>query len=140
MNEQENTAIVQQAYQKFKTGDIEGVLNLCAEDITWQLPEIDNVPISGERTGRAAVREFFSMVARDQDVLSFEAREFVAQGDKVVSLGDYQWRVKDTDREFASDFAHVFTVRNGKIVAFREHFDSAAVARAYQRTGSTAAS
>ena len=138
MSEQENTAIVQQAYQNFKTGNIEGLLNLCAEDISWQLPEIDNVPISGKRTGRAAVREFFSMVARDQDVLSFEPREFVAQGDKVVSLGDYQWRVKDTDREFASDFVHIFTVRDGKIVAFREHFDSAVVALAYQRAGTAA--
>ena len=139
MSEQENTAIVKQAYRDFKNGDIEGLLNLCAEDITWQLPEIENVPISGQRTGRAAVREFFSMVARDQEVISFEPREFVAQGDKVIALGDYQWRVKDTGREFESDFVHIFTVRDGKIVAFREHFDTAVVAQAYQRTGSTAA-
>jgi len=28
--------------------------------------------------------------------------------------------VKDTGQEYASDFVHVFTVRDGKIVAFRE--------------------
>lgn len=132
MSEQ-NTAIVQQAYHNFKTGNIQGLLDLLADDVTWQLPEIEGVAIAGKRSGRDSVREFFATVARDQDVIEFEPREFVAQGDKVISLGNYRWRVKDTGREFASDFVHVFTIRDGKIVAFREHFDSAAVAAAYQK-------
>lgn len=101
--------------------------------MTWQLPEIEGVPLAGKRTGRDGVREFFATLARDQEVIEFEPREFVAQGDKVVSLGHYQWRVKDTGRDFASDFAHVFTIRDGKVTGFREYFDSAAVAAAYQK-------
>lgn len=132
MSEQ-NTAIVQQAYHNFKTGNIQGLLDLLADDVTWQLPEVEDVAFAGKRSGRDSVGEFFAMVARDQDVIEFEPREFVAQGDKVISLGHYRWRVNDTGREFASDFVHVFTIRNGKIVAFREHFDSAAVAAAYQK-------
>src|SRR5689334_17617194 len=103
MSEQDNTAIAQQAYNNFKAGDIEGLLNLCAENITWQLPEVEGVPLAGKRNGRDGVKEFFATVARDQDVLRFEPREFVAQGDKVISLGDYKWRVRDTGREFATD-------------------------------------
>jgi ketosteroid isomerase-like protein len=133
MSEQENTAIAQQAYNNFKTGDIQALLNLMSDNITWELPEIENVPIAGRRNGRDAVGEFFAMVARDQDVIEFEPREFVAQRDKVVVLGDYKWQVKDTNHEFASDFVHIFTVRDGKIVAFREHFDTAVVAAAYQK-------
>ena len=133
MNEQENTVIVQQAYQNFKTGNIGGLLDLCAEDITWELPELEIMPIAGKRTGRDSVQEFFAMLARDQDVLEFEPREFVAQRDKVVSLGHYRWRVKDTDREYRSDFVHIFTVNGGKITSFREHFDTAVVTVAYQR-------
>jgi len=133
MSERNNTAIAQQAYDNFKKGDIQALLNLMSDDIIWELPEIEDVPIAGSRSGRDAVGEFFAMVARDQDVIVFEPREFVAEGDKVVALGHYQWRVRDTDREFATDFVHVFTVRNGKIVAFREHFDTAAVASAYQK-------
>ena len=132
MSEQ-NTAIVQQAYHNFKTGNIQALLDLLSDDVTWQLPEVEGVAIAGKRSGRDSVREFFATVARDQDVIEFEPREFVAQGDKVISLGNYSWRVKDTGREFASDFVHVFTIRGSKIVAFREHFDSAAVAAAYQK-------
>ena len=136
MSEQDNTAIVQKAYHNFKTGNIQGLLDQMSDAVTWQLPEVEGMAVAGKRTGREGVKEFFATLARDQDVLEFEPREFVAQGDKVVSLGDYRWRVKDTGQEYASDFVHVFTVRDGKIVAFREHFDSAVVARAYQKATS----
>jgi ketosteroid isomerase-like protein len=132
MSEQ-NVAIVQQAYNNFKTGNIQGLLDLLSEDVRWQLPEVEGVPLAGKRTGRDEVGEFFATVASDQEVLEFEPLESVAQGDKVVSLGHYKWRVKATGREFESDFVHVFTIRNGKIVTFREHFDSAVVAAAYQK-------
>lgn len=132
MSEQ-NTAIAQQAYENFKTGNIQALLDQLSDDVTWQLPEVEGAPLSGKRTGRDGVREFFATVARDQEVIEFEPREFVAQGDKVVSLGHYRWRVKDTGREFASDFAHAFTISDGKITGFREYFDSAAVAAAYQK-------
>jgi uncharacterized protein len=133
MNEQENAATVQQAYHNFKTGNIQGLLDQMSDNLTWELPEIDGVPFAGKRTGRDGVKDFFATLARVQDVLEFEPLESLAQGDKVVSLGHYKWRVKDTGQEYASDFVHVFTVRDGKIIGFREHFDTAVVAAAYQK-------
>ncbi len=133
MSEQENIGVAQQAYNNFKTGDIQALLALLSDNIEWQLPEVANVPFTGKRTGRAAVGEFFALVGANQDVLSFEPRDFIAQGDKVVSLGHYEWRVKANGREFGSDFAHVFTIRDGKVVAFKEYFDSAVAAAAYQK-------
>ena len=128
-----NTATIQQAYNNFKTGNIQGLLDQLSDSITWQLPEIEGVPVAGKRNGRDGVKEFFTTLSRDQDVIEFEPREFVAQGDKVISLGHYKWRVKDTGREYASDFVHIFTVRDGKIAAFREHFDTAVAAAAYKK-------
>lgn len=132
MSEQ-NTAVAQQAYENFKTGNIPALLDQLSDAVTWELPEIEGVPIAGKRTGRDEVGEFFAAVARDQEVIEFEPREFVAQGDKVVSLGHYHWRVRATGREFASEFVHVFTIRDGKVTGFREHFDSAVVAAAYRK-------
>jgi ketosteroid isomerase-like protein len=133
MSEQDNAATVQQAYYNFKSGNIQALVEQMSDGITWQLPEIEGVPLAGRRNGRDGVEEFFATLARDQDVLEFEPLESVAQGDKVISLGHYKWRVKETGREYESDFVHVFTVRDGKIVAFREHFDSAVVAAAYRK-------
>jgi ketosteroid isomerase-like protein len=133
MSEQDNTAVAQQAYNNFNTGNIQALLDQMSDNVTWQLPEIEGVPLAGKRTGRNGVKDFFATLARDQEVLEFEPRESLAQGDKVVSLGHYKWRVKETGREYESDFVHVFTIRDGKIVAFREHFDTAVVAVAYQK-------
>jgi len=96
------------------------------------LPEIENVPFAGKRQGRGAVGEFFSTLASLQDARSFEPREFIAQGDKVVVLGHYVWQVKANGRTYESDFAHVFTVRGGQIGAFHEYTDTAAGANAFR--------
>jgi ketosteroid isomerase-like protein len=132
MNEQENTQIVEQAYDKFKQGDIPQLLGLFADDIEWELDAVENVPFSGARRGKDEVEKFFTTLDEEQQVLQFEPREFIAQGDKVVALGYYAWSVKSTDRTFESDWAHIFTIRNGKIASFREFMNSAAAAEAYE--------
>ena len=132
MSEQ-NKSIVNQAYSNFKTGNINGILDLITDDVNWTLPQMEGVPFSGTRTGRASVGEFFQSVVSTQESLSFEPRELIAEGDKVVALGSYQWRVKSNSREFGGDFAHVFTIRDGKVVAFNEYMDTAACTAAHQK-------
>jgi len=72
MSEHENRQLVEQAYANFKAGDIPTLLQSMSEDITWQLPEVENVPFAGKRQGRGAVGEFFSTLASLQDARSFE--------------------------------------------------------------------
>jgi ketosteroid isomerase-like protein len=131
MSEQENTEIVREAYRNFKAGDIGALLNQMTEDVTWQLAEIEKVPFAGKRQGPEQVGQFFAILADVQDVLKFEPREFVTQGDKVVALGQYTWRVKATGREYGGDWAHVFTVRDGRISGFHEYMDTAAATNAF---------
>lgn len=132
MSEQDNSEVVRKAYENFKTGDIRSLMNQMSEDVDWRLPDIAGVPFAGARRGHGAVSEFFSTLADTQDVVSFVPREFVAQGDKVVALGTYRWRVKKNGREYGGDWAHVFTVRDGKIVGFHEYMDTAAGEAAFR--------
>jgi uncharacterized protein len=132
VGERENTELVKQAYQHFKNGDIQSILGLLSEDVEWTQFEIEGVPFSGTRRGPERVGEFFSQIFDTEEVLHFEPRELVAQGEKVVALGDYAWRVKSTGREYETDFVHVFTVRDGKVVRFQEFMDTAVVGWAYR--------
>ena len=141
MSVRTNTETVQQVYENFgalgrsraKRPDMRPLLSLYSDDVEWHVPEMENVPFGGPRRGIAGVRDFFAAVRDDLEVLQFEPREFIAQGDKVVALGRYSWRVKATGREFSSDFAHVCTIRNGKIVRFHEYMDTAAEVRAHRK-------
>ncbi|MGA9767714.1 MAG: nuclear transport factor 2 family protein [Blastocatellia bacterium] len=136
MSEQQNRKVVQQAYDNFKSGDIESLVGLMSDDIKWQLPEVENIPFTGRRSGRESVIQFFASVGDNQEALQFEPNEFIEQGDKVVALGHYRWRVLATGREYESDFVHVFTVRDGQIIAFNEYLDTAAATLAYQKAAS----
>jgi len=48
-----------------------------------------------------------------------------------MALGHYAWHVESTGREWESDFAHVFTVRDGKLTRFQEYANTAAIADAF---------
>jgi len=50
-------------------------------------------------------------------------------------LGHYAFTIAHNGRKVASDWAHVFTVRGGKVVKFREHTDSAKMAEANRDAG-----
>ena len=135
MPEGENTRVVRDAYAAFGRGDIPALLGLMADEIDWQ-PVIGagaHVPFAGRRTGKAAVGEFFRLVAESEDFQPFDPREFIAQGETVVALGHYRavTRGAGAGKGFDSDFAMVFTVRDGKIAGFREFTDSAAVNAAF---------
>lgn len=141
MQELQNTRVVQDAYAAFGRGDVEAILKTLADGVVWTAVygAGPHVPTAGERVGRTAVAEFFAQVATHIQFSRFEPREFVAAGDKVVALGHYT-ATTPAGTGFDSDFAMVFTLRNGKIVRFQEFCDSAAIDAAYASIKSNAPS
>src|SRR3982751_1541125 len=124
MAEQENTQLVRKTYDLFRKGD-GSFLKSFSDDISWELPEMKNVPYSGTFDGIAAVTDFFARLGEAEESLTHNPTDFIAQGDKVIVLGDFKWRVKATNKEYDSAFAHVLTVKDGKINSFRELMDTA---------------
>ncbi len=134
MNEQENTKVAGQMYETFMAGDVEGFLNLFSDDAAWHSPEIENVPLNGKFSGRENLAGFISGIDEYEEFLKMEPTEFIAQGDRVVVLGNFTARSKKTNKQYATDFAHIVTVKDGKITNFYEFFDTAAATKAYTAT------
>ncbi|MBK9155909.1 MAG: nuclear transport factor 2 family protein [Chloracidobacterium sp.] len=133
MNETENTKLVQLAYEKFGSGDIDGLLELVSDEIRWTTPAVEGASHTGARRGKDDVAEFFKLLSESEDFERFEPLEFVAQDDKVVVLGESSARIKSTGRNFESSWVHIFHVRDGKISEFLEFFDNVAATKAYQK-------
>jgi len=125
MNEQSNVKLVQDAYAAFGRKDINGILERLTDDIDWQLFGPAELPTAGPRKGKPEVKKFFEQVEQAWNFDRFEPRDFVAQGDVVVALGRYTGTSKATRKPFDAEFCHVFTVKNGKAVKFREYTDTA---------------
>jgi uncharacterized protein len=134
MSEAQNTQLVKDAYAAFKRGDIATLLNMVDENVEWQgvIGTEGVLPQAGVRHGRAAVGDFFKLVAETTDFTAFEPREFVAQGDQVVAVGTYAARMKPSGNAIDSGWVMLFTIRNGKIARFREYSDSAQLVRAFR--------
>jgi uncharacterized protein len=132
MQEAQNTKVVQDAYAAFARNDIQTLLTYLADDIVWigVYGAASHVPTSGQRRGKAAVAEFFKQVAENANFSRFEPKEFVATGDTVVALGHYT-ATTPIKKSFDSDFAMVFTLRDGKVTRFQEFCNSAAINAAY---------
>lgn len=127
-----NTDIVRKAYEYFGTGDIKSLLGLYSDDILWNTPKIDNASFSGARQGREALAEFFEQLGQTEEFSSFEPKEFITEGDKVVVLGEFTATVRETGKSYSAEWVHVTTLSDGKIVAFKEYFDATEANRAHQ--------
>jgi len=120
------TAIVQQIYEAFGRGDVPGILAHVADQVDWEFVGSSSLAYAGRRQNRQAVADFFAAVAKTDDVHVFEPREFLESGDHVTVLGWEKSTGRDTGRAFESEWAHVFTITNGKVTRWRGFFNTAA--------------
>ena len=92
-----------------------------------------NVPFAGTWRGRQQIGEFFRKVAESQEQVEYTPEHFIAQDDTVVVLGRFVMHVKATSKESRSEWAQVWTVKDGVITHMQEYVDTAAVSRAHTR-------
>lgn len=126
MSTQTNKEIVESIYASFATGDIPAVLGTMSDDVQWT--EAEGFPISGTFVGPQAVLEgVFMRLGEIGDNFGVVPEQFVADGDTIVTLGNYTWKRKSNGHPASVNMAHVLTIRGGKVVAFQQHVDTARV-------------
>jgi uncharacterized protein len=129
MNTLENVQIAKDTFAAIGRGDMQGLLALFAEGIEWIIP--GEWPLAGTHRGHAGVADLFQKAFEMIELSFSEAREFVAQGDRVLVVGFSSGRVKATNRTFEDHWVFAFTVRNGKVTNIREYIDTLALARGF---------
>ena len=133
MTEQGNTQLAQDAYAAFGRGDMPALAEVMADDIEWVSPgDPNDDPQAGTYHGKDNVLGWFGKLAENLDFQTFEPRDFIAQGDKVVSTVYAEATVRSTGRAFVNDEAHVWTFRDGKLARFQIYYDTAAAAAAHR--------
>jgi ketosteroid isomerase-like protein len=126
-----NIALVQSLYAAFQRGDIATIVAAAVPDIVWQVHgRPKDHPSIGVHKGPQGVQKFFGIVAETQDATAFTPREFYAAGDKVFVRGHYAWTMRKTGKPVASEWLHIFAVRDGKLLGFEEFTDTAQFAEA----------
>ena len=125
-----NKNVVKDVYAAFQRGNIPALLICLTEDVHWfSIGPPMLIPTAGTRYGRDQVEEYFATFESIEEVESFTPLEFIAEGEKVVAIGEMRSRIKRTNTLIKTPWG--LTFRNGKISDFRSFCDTAAVVLAF---------
>jgi uncharacterized protein len=109
----------------FYSGDLEGALARCSDDIVLIAPAlVDVLPHMGRRHGKDEVRKTWRIIHARYAGMRHEIRDVVAEGDKVAVNIRAFFRKRSNDRTVQFDIAVFFTLRDGRIAEIREIMDT----------------
>ena len=125
-----NKQVVRDFFAALSAGNAARVRELLHSEVVWTL--IGDTPLSQTFRGHdGIIKGLFATVGTLIDAsagVSIEVIETIAEGDKVVCRA--QGTVTGKHGPYHNTYCHVFTVRDGQIVADIEYLDTALIERA----------
>ena len=132
----DNAAFIKTSfYDALAKGDVPTALAAMDPKIEWSeaehFPYWTGAPFVGPD---AIVKGVFMRLGQDFDGFRVDVRRIVGLGDTVLVEARYRGRAKKTGKDLDVQAAHVWDVKNGKMVKFQQYVDTWQVA---QTTGVT---
>lgn len=112
-------AVVEKMFAAFANGDIEKFVETVSEDTVWIYHGTQIIP-TGVFEKKEGVRAFFSNILDKTEIISFEPRQFIVEGNMVVVLGNEHQKVKRSGRELKQKWVQIYTVENDLITRMEE--------------------
>jgi ketosteroid isomerase-like protein len=111
--------------EAFYSGDIEGALSRCSDDVDFVAnAPVDILPHMGHRHGKAEIREMWQTIHARYSNMRYEVATIIAEGDKVAANIRLFFRKRSNDRIVQFDLAVFFTLRDGRVTQIREILDT----------------
>ena len=118
-----NIEIVKELYRFKKEKDYDSFKKICAPEMEW----IQNkgFPNGGIHRGAEEVIEnVFNSFSNDWEEFRFQADDFIEGKRSVVVLGKYVGVSRKGHKSMSADACHVYTLRDGKVIRFRQYTDT----------------
>lgn len=124
MTTEQNKRVAAELFARFSASDIESVLALMTDDVTWWIPGKPELsPAAGNYDKERLRRLFNRMVAQLNDGLKMTVTGSIAEGDRVAieveSSGDLR-----NGRKYRQQYHFLISFRDGKIACVREYLDT----------------
>ena len=137
---QENVDIIRGMYDAFARGDVPAVLEILDSDIEWREAEnflyADHSPYVGHTEVLEGV---FARLGAEWEGFAATPDSYLDAGETVVTQGHYSGVYKDSGKLVRAQFAHVLTMRGGKVIRFQQYTDTKQFAQAAARPDSNSA-
>ena len=119
-----NLEIIKSTYEG-KTSEENGknLAKYVAKNISWT--EAKGFPYAGTYIGLESItKNVFSRLGSEWIDYKFISEDYVTGEDKVVAYGTYSGTYKQTKKYFEARAAHVWKLKDGKIIGFEQFVDS----------------
>lgn len=119
-----NLEIIKSTYEG-KTSEENGknLAKYVAENISWT--EAQGFPYAGTYIGLESItKNVFSRLGSEWIDYKFTPEDYVASDDKVIAFGTYTGTYKITNKPFTARVAHIWKLKDGRIISFEQFVDS----------------
>ena len=128
--ETENISLLKDAYAAWaqsKGTDCECWMNILSDEASLAslaagAPEMS---FSAPRDSKSQILRYLQELTSDWDMVSFDMDDFIADGDRVVAVGQVAWRNKTTGKVAETPKVDIWRFDQGKVVDLREFYDTA---------------
>jgi ketosteroid isomerase-like protein len=111
--------------EAFYSGDVEGALARCSDDVEFfSNAPVDILPHMGHHRGKDEVRRMWQTIHTRYSSMRHEMRIVVAEADKVAVNIRVFFRKITNDRIVQFDLAAFYALRDGRITHIREIMDT----------------
>jgi ketosteroid isomerase-like protein len=121
----ENVEMVRGLYESFGKGDVPSVLGQMHHAIEWNEAEnfiyADGNPYVGPQ---AVLEGVFMRLGTEWEGFSVTPEEWMDAGNRVVVLGTYAGTHRGTSKRVRAQFAHVWSLKEGRVARFQQYTDT----------------
>lgn len=124
-----NRTIVHRIYEHFREGDLDAVGEFLDDEVDWHIEGPSEIfAFGGACSGRKAVLSALRTLLARYEHLEYEPRFIIVDGDRACLFAFARIRDRETGRIAAADICDLMQIRDGKIVWYREIFDTLSAA------------
>ena len=122
----ENVTIIDGLYKAFSAGDIPAVLGALDANVVWyeaeSNPYADGNPYIGPE---AVLNGVFARAGAEHDYFKLEDIQLhEMSNNKILATLRYNSKFKETGKLYNAQVAHLWTLKDGKIIGFQQYVDT----------------
>lgn len=126
-----NLELVRATYEGSSEENGKNLLIALASDAEWT--EAAGFPYAGTYKGvENIISGVFNRLATEWTGYNAKVHTFLEDGDRVAAFGIYSGTFNATGKSFSATFAHLYTIKDGKIIRMEQYVDSAKVRESMQ--------
>ncbi len=122
----QNSEALKRGYDGFNSGDTDAVAELYADDVRWEGPNTEDIPMSGTHDGKDAVLAALAQIGDQYESFDVSPDEMVEQGDTIVVLSHIEAKTK-SGNQLKLPGVEVYRMNDGKANRVQSLIDTAEV-------------